>query len=107
MKRSLTTRKKFEAEHSEIAWDDVDFYIRGVYCAFYDETGKLLRGVTVDGLNPSDIPFDEYVVQSIPLDGDEFFVVRCTALTRDGQTIWIRGIAPGPTTTARRTPSLG
>lgn len=64
--------EKFEAEHSDIAWDDVDFYIRGVYCAFYDETGKLLRGVTVDGLNPSDIPFDEYVVQRIPLDGDEF-----------------------------------
>ena len=87
--------EKFEAEHSEIAWDDVDFYIRGVYCAFYDETGKLLRGVTVDGLNPSDIPFDEYVVQSIPLDGDEFFVYDAQLVTRDGQPIWIRGIAPG------------
>ena len=87
--------KKFEAEHSDIAWDDVDFYIRGVYCAFYDEKGKLLRGVTVDGLNPSDIPFDEYVVQSIPLDGDEFFVYDAQLVTRDGQPIWIRGIAPG------------
>ena len=87
--------EKFEAEHSDIAWDDVDFYISGVYCAFYDETGKLLRGVTVDGLNPSDIPFDEYVVQRIPLDGDEFFVYDAQLVTRDGQTIWIRGIAPG------------
>lgn len=70
-------------------------YPRSLLRDFTDETGKLLRGVTVDGLNPSDIPFDEYVVQSIPLDGDEFFVYDAQLVTRDGQPIWIRGIAPG------------
>ncbi len=84
--------RKFETERSEIAWDEVDFYIRGVYCAFYDENGELLRGVTVDGLNPSDIPFNEYEMQTVTLDGDEFYIYDAELETYDGQTVRIRGI---------------
>ena len=90
----MNNEHRFETERSEIAWDDVDFYIRGVYCAFYNESGSLLRGITVDGLNPSDIPFDEYKVQTISLDGDEFYVYDAQLETFDGQPVWIRGIVP-------------
>ena len=90
----VNNERKFETERSEIAWDEVDFYIRGVYCAFYDESGKLLRGVTVDGLKPSDIPFDEYEVQTVTIDGDEFYVYDAQLETFDGQPVWIRGIVP-------------
>ena len=90
----MNNERKFETEHSEIAWDEVDFYTRGVYCAFYDESGKLLRGVTVDGLNPADIPFFEYEVRTVSLDGDEFYVYDAQLETFDGQPVWIRGIVP-------------
>lgn len=90
----MHNERKFETEHSEIAWAEVDFYTRGVYCAFYDEAGELLRGVTVDGLNPADIPFFEYEVRTVSLDGDEFYVYDAQLETFDGQPVWIRGIVP-------------
>ncbi len=90
----MHNERKFETERSEIAWDDVDFYMRGVYCAFYDNAGELLRGVTVDGLNPADIPFYEYEVRTVSLGGDEFYVYDAQLETFDGQPIWIRGIVP-------------
>ena len=90
----VNNERKFETENSEIAWDEVDFYTRGVYCAFYDESGKLLRGVTVDGLNPSDIPFNEYEVQTVTLDGDRFYIYDAELETFDGQPVRIRGIVP-------------
>lgn len=90
----MHNERKFETERSEIAWDEVDFYTRGVYCAFYDESGALLRGVTVDGLNPADIPFYEHEVRTVSLDGDEFYVYDAQLETFDGQTVRIRGIVP-------------
>ncbi len=94
IKTVMHNERKFETERSEIAWDDVDFYMRGVYCAFYDNAGELLRGVTVDGLNPADIPFYEYEVRTVSLGGDEFYVYDAQLETFDGQPIWIRGIVP-------------
>lgn len=88
----MSNEHKFETEHSEIAWDEVDFYTRGVYCAFYDEAGQLLRGVTVDGLNPADIPFYEHEVRTVSLDGDKFYVYDTQLETFDGQPVRIRGI---------------
>ena len=88
----VNNERKFETERSEIAWDEVDFYTKGVYCAFYDESGSLLRGVIVDGLTPSDIPLDEYEMQAVSIDGDKFYVYDAQLETYDGQPVWIRGI---------------
>ncbi len=87
-------KQKFETAYSEINWEDVDFYTHGVYCAFFDENGSLLRGITVDGLNLNDIPFDLYKVQTTTIDGDEFYIYDAYLTTLDGQEIWIRGIVP-------------
>ena len=68
----MHNERKFETEHSELAWAEVDFYTRGVYCAFYDEAGELLRGVTVDGLNPRISLFSNTRSGPFPLTATNF-----------------------------------
>lgn len=90
----LDNEKNFEYESGAVDWNDVDFFTRGVYCAFYDEDGTLLRGLTVDELTPADVPFNEYDLQSIVVDSDEFFIYDAHLKISDSSVIWIRGIVP-------------
>ncbi|MCF0138082.1 MAG: HAMP domain-containing histidine kinase [Oscillospiraceae bacterium] len=90
----LHNEDSFEFERGSIDWEDVDFYTRGVYCAFYDEKGSLLRGMTVDELGPGDIAFDEYELQTVTVDGDTFYIYDAYLEIADISKIWIRGIVP-------------
>lgn len=90
----LSNEKNFEYERGAIDWEEVDFFTRGVYCAFYDENGTLLRGLTVDELTPADVPFNEHDLQSIVVDEDEFFIYDAHLQLSGSSMIWIRGIVP-------------
>ena len=90
----LENEKLLSAEADPVVWDEVDFFSRGVYCAFYDNSGRLLRGLTVDELTPDDLPFMEYELRSIDVDGDEFCIYDARLYTSDAIPVWIRGIIP-------------
>lgn len=94
VKTVLDNEKNFEYERGAIDWDEVDFFTRGVYCAFYDESGTLLRGLTVDELKPADVPFSEHDLQSIVVDEDEFFIYDAHLEISGNTMIWLRGIVP-------------
>lgn len=94
METVLENEKLLSAEADPVVWDEVDFFSRGVYCAFYDNSGRLLRGLTVDELTPDDLPFMEYELRSIDVDGYGFCIYDAQLYTSDAIPVWIRGIIP-------------
>ncbi len=90
----LESEKHLEDERRAVDWDKVDFFTRGVYCAFYDETGTLLRGLEVDELTPDDIPFIKNELRSIAIGGDEFCIYDALLESPGQENIWIRGMIP-------------
>lgn len=86
----LTNEEDFHFSNGTIDWDNVEIFERGVYCAFYDRQGNLLRGTTVDNIG-SELPFEEYVINTVTTENDTYYVYDAYIHIVDSG-VWVRGV---------------
>lgn len=87
----LDNEDSFEFEHGGFDWSSIDFYKRGVFTAFYTDDGELMRGSTVDGIGPDDLPFSEYELRTFTV-GDTDYYIYDACVDMSIARPWIRGV---------------
>ncbi len=79
-----------EFERGILELDDLDVYRRGVHCTFFREDGEVILSANKEGLDFLSLPFEENVVRTMEIDGDEYFIYdKYVDMTVSG--LWIRG----------------
>ncbi len=88
----LTNEENFDFRHGSIDWNKLEFFERGVYCAFYDKSGNMINGTTVDNVG-SELPFEEYIIKTVSTDSDDYYVYDAYVDILD-TGMWVRGVIP-------------
>ena len=82
---------RLEFEHGRFEWDDVDAYSRGVYSAFYNDSGELLNGAEPEGFDSATLSFEPNVVRGTDISGKVYYVYD-VHVNMDFSGIWVRGL---------------
>ncbi len=80
-----------EFDNGRLEWDDLSVYKRGVYCSYYDEEGNLLLSANEEGMDFSDLEFEDNVTRIATVNDIEYFVYD-KYVDMDVAGIWIRGV---------------
>ena len=80
-----------EFDNGRFEWDDIDAYRRGVYSAFYGENGNLLSGAIPENFDSAAVPFEENIVRSTEIDGEEYYIYDVN-VDMDITQVWVRGL---------------
>ena len=87
----LNNADELSFEHGRFDWEDLSSYRRGVFCGYYDESGKLLLAALPEGVNPDGVPFEANVIRTVTLAGEEYYLYDVLQET-DGESVWVRGV---------------
>jgi len=85
--------EELDEEHGHLDVDEVEYYDDGIYLLIYDEQGSLISGRTPADFT-LDTPFQLEQLRTIENNNQEWLVYDLEWKTRQGESFWIRGIAP-------------